>query len=236
MSARIVTREEAAKRLRCSMRTVERMLRDGRLGSVRRQDGRLSVDGEDLALVLANPTLLEERRASAPRERQDIPPEPDVTQTSSAVLAADARITPLNEPLESKPSRPQRSPRRPRIRAAVASTTLVVSLAATAAIIGLGRIGDKSAELAPQHSAGLGRTHTPMAISGGRAQPALAVEAKPASRGGGANTIAVRARRPQTQRPPITQVAAPRPGANSRVTATPTVHNCGFGSLTIVAC
>jgi excisionase family DNA binding protein len=34
MADRVVTREQAAKRLRCSMRTVERMPRDGRLGAV----------------------------------------------------------------------------------------------------------------------------------------------------------------------------------------------------------
>ena len=106
MSQQSVTREQAAKRLHCSMRTVERMLRDGRLASVRRADGRLSVDAQDLARVLADPELLETRRQAPPATPAPIEPaEPTVPLPEVPVLDA-TRVTPLGYAYSSAPPDP----------------------------------------------------------------------------------------------------------------------------------
>ena len=72
MAERAVTREYAAKRLRCSMRTIERMLRDGKLAAVRREDGRLSVDPEDFPTCArrSGPARAPPRERSSPRRDQ----------------------------------------------------------------------------------------------------------------------------------------------------------------------
>ena len=87
-----ITREAAAKRLGCSMRTVERMLRDGRLQPIRQPDGRLAVDRADLELVLREPKLLKTRA------------EPSVVTTAANVDPDLPTRTAEPEPSRSKPS------------------------------------------------------------------------------------------------------------------------------------
>jgi excisionase family DNA binding protein len=236
MSDRVVTREQAAKSLNCSMRTIERMLRDGRLGSVRREDGRLSVDADDLALVVGNPDLLEERRTTLSRER----PAASAGTGSGNVALADppvqSRLTTLDGPRHPVLTRPElRTDHQIRNLRKLVGCACVITAAAAIAFLGARLIGSHDAR--PSAHVPATRATHPSQItvaSGGHVHPGrTATEAS--IRGGRSNTVATRATRPQARRPPLSQPVPPATG-HARAGAPPVVINCGFGSLTMAAC
>jgi excisionase family DNA binding protein len=255
MAERVVTREHAAKRLHCSMRTVERMLRDGRLGAVRRDDGRLAVDPEDFDRVLADPGLLERRRTNAalhvpsgadPSAADEPPPtverERATLNATSDPAPSRPRLTPLGDLRNATPSgRPATaswaSGRRTQrwLRARRLMPLLLVLVSATAAIALIHLHTDVARNPRAARSVASGDPTTPAprkAPRGGRAAP---LDQSGAARGGRSSTVLVRAARPQTRRPPLTQ-HPPAPVDHTGKPASRDVINCGFGSLTAPTC
>jgi excisionase family DNA binding protein len=256
MAERAVTREYAAKRLRCSMRTIERMLRDGRLAAVRREDGRLSVDPEDFQRVLADPGLLERRRASAAARAATstdapatgLPPSaPDRPhETTDAPQKADpalqARLTPLGGLVESWRLAPVATPNSPSAqgsRRPLAARGLVLALlvlacaAASLALIyfhsSVARrpVAAQVVRSADPHTAAAGQSPA----RGGRATPSRSSRA---TRGGASTSVVVRATLPQTRRPRV--MPPPASSAHSRASVRAVETNCGFGSLAVAVC
>ena len=256
MAERAVTREYAAKRLRCSMRTIERMLRDGRLAAVRREDGRLSVDPEDFQRVLADPGLLERRRASGaphaatsagapasgfppfapgrPRETTDPPQKADP--------ALQARLTPLGglaesarlEPIATPSSRSGRGSRRSLgALGLVLSLVVLVGAAASLAFVNFRSGVDRQPFTAP-----VVRSANPHAAaprqSEARGGSATLPRDRGAVRGGASTTVVVRATLPQTRRPRV--MPPPASSAHSRPSVRAAETNCGFGSLAVAVC
>jgi len=237
MSDRVVTREHAAKRLNCSMRTIERMLRDGRLGSVRREDGRLSVDAEDLALVLADPDLLEVRRATLSRERPAASPGTGSGNVALADPPVQSRLTALDGPRHPVLTRPQLSAdHQIRNLRKLVGYACVITAAAAIAFLGARLIGSHDARPSA-HAPAAGATHASKitVASGGRVHPGSTATTRASIRGGRSNTVVTRATRPQARRPPLSQPVPPATG-HARAGAPPVVINCGFGSLTMAAC
>jgi excisionase family DNA binding protein len=242
MTDRLVTREQAAKRLGCSMRTIERMLRDGRLGAVRREDGRLSVDPEDFARVLADPGLLERRRGASSPRPPVVTAEPGDHSEAEAERPSEARLTPLDARVQpatadhSAIPRPGLEPspvhraRRPLMAAAL---ILAGAVAAIGFVHSTSPLRNRSTAArittADPHTA-----PAPVpAASGGRASAPDMPDKRSAARGGPSTTVVVRAARPQTRRPRVTE---PTPVGYPRVSPEASVTDCGFGSLTVLAC
>ena len=243
VSQQSVTREQAAKRLHCSMRTVERMLRDGRLASVRRADGRLSVDAQDLARVLADPGLLETRRQAPPATPAPIEPaEPTVPLPEVPVLDA-TRVTPLGYAYSSAPPDP---PLRASAVAERRPTAAVSSLESSRSCSSAPRPRSPSGTLSHSPISARRRsrlsTWFPTGSIEWRPSPAVALRRHASTQRRRSVAEAARIRSPCGRRDPRCG-ARPLPRSPRRereptphVAATPTVRNCGFGSLTIAAC
>ena len=260
MSETTITREAAAKRLGCSMRTVERMLRDGRLRPIRHPDGRLAVDRADLELVLREPKLLESRRA---RPDETLGAEPSVVTTTVRVdphrpepsrdpeparPSLLERITPLSlEPDPNLPATgapPTRRARRFRLRHSLIAVATALMLAALAVWLitpdGSPR-PRASGKSATQHH----ETHAPTVPAGSTRSPATPTAGgrehpapSPSSRGGlAALIVPISPTRPAPEsRSNATLPPANIPAAHSPTKPSTVSANCGFGSLTYAGC
>ena len=260
MSETTITREAAAKRLGCSMRTVERMLRDGRLQAIRHPDGRLAVDRADLELVLREPKLLETRRARSDATPHAEPPVVTITAQADPdrlALIRDPepsrrslleRVTPLSpEPVPIPPAT-EEAPVRHAARSSRRHPAIAIAtaLALAAPLVWLlapsGSPHQKpSGKSATQHH----ETPAPTlptgstiprsaATTGGREHPAPS----PTSRGGFASLIVPPS---PTRLGPVSRTDAAVPPTDVPAGNTPTKPssvsvNCGFGSLTYAGC
>ena len=255
MSENTITREAAAKRLGCSMRTVERMLRDGRLQPIRHPDGRLAVDRADLEMVLREPKLLDARRARADGALRadpsvapltvlidpDLPtrtPEPEPSRPSLL-----ERVTPLSLELDSSlpaiSARPARSAVRSRLRHSVVLVVIGLALAALAVWV-LSSSGSPRPQASGKSATQHREARLPTVPTGStrlRAAPTTGGR-EPASRGGLASLIVTRApgRVEPASRGEAT-VRSAQPSSGHAPTKPSSVSaNCGFGSLTYAGC
>ena len=258
MSENTITREAAAKRLGCSMRTVERMLRDGRLHAIRHADGRLAVDRADLELVLREPKLLETRRARTDETLLAEPPlaavplrvDPDrpapIRDPEPTPPSLLERVTPLSlEPDPTLTATGVPSPRRTRrfrLRyPAIASALALAALAVWLLIASAAPHQQASGKSATQHhetpalAVPIGSTGPRAApTTGGREHPVPS----PTSRGGLAALIVTRApaRVEPTSRSDATVRSAQPSSGHTPAKPSSVSANCGFGTLTYGGC
>ena len=264
MATRTVTHVIAAKRLGCATRTIERMLRDGRLKAVHERD-RLLVDANDLELVLADRRLL--RRRWNERDRStSVTTEP---RRPLATTAAAPNLTPRYQAVtppvaEQRPSRPGVTPlslepapippttedpparhaTRPRLRHP--AITIATALALAALLVWMlnssgpprqqasGKSATKHHET-PAPTHPVGSAEQPGApTTGGREHAAPS----PTSRGGVASLIVpdTPARIESASRTNVAVPAASASLAHSQTKRRSASANCGFGSLTYGAC
>ena len=252
MERRTVTHVLAAKKLGCATRTIERMLRDGRLKAIPYRD-RLLVDADDLELVLRDRRLLRKRRQpraaaplgietktreSAPRgtararaslQEASVSPSrfgiPKLSTRSAASGEQPAGITPLGAELVVVPLKPFGQIRRPPTRLAAVVT---VALASLIAIVVAMRVTDHPVKLETGRGApSAAHVRTPALTKGipiSRGGPASAAVA----RGGAAESLPIEASPPSQAAPSPAAIKPSHPGQSS---APRTSTSC-FGGLT----
>ena len=224
MERRTVTHALAAKKLGVATRTIERMLRDGRLKAIPDRE-RLLVDANDLELVMRDRRLLRKRRqlraetpASAETKTREAAPLAAAADRASVEAASDlpsragipklstpsatgserpAGITPLGVEIEKAPLEPAR-----RIQRIVAATTLT----------------DHPAKLATGE-------RSPLA---GRSRSSDPTAHMPNAHGGAAESLPIEVSPPSQA---ATSPAAIKPGNPGQSSAPRTSTSC-FGGLT----
>ena len=251
MERRTVTHALAAKRLGVATRTIERMLRDGRLKAIPDRE-RLLVDAIDLELVLRDRRLLRKRRAVRVTTRGGVemrtreavplvaaptrlaveatfgpPSGSDVARlspSSTASSAPPAGITPLGAEVEAAPLQPFGRIRRRPSRIAAG---LTLALACIVAIAVAMRVTDPPAKRATGRGASAAHVRTPALTTGipiSRGGPASAAVA----RGGAAESLPIEASPPSQA---ATSPAAIKPSKPGQSSAPRTSTSC-FGGLT----